>query len=541
MFTPNRLPQADNRWTILPEDVLRQIEEVTGFEPPILLERNLPKDEIQNVQAGLRLRSSSLIDGWDLELSAFHGHDTFGLFDAALLFPPVRIEVEQIYPEYNEVGGGFSTAAGGFTIHAEAAYHRTVGSIDDDYWQYVAGFDYVIDSGIPAALDRIQFGVEYAGEGVDNENTRPISTFSTGFNRALVNSAAALVDFVFSEETSVRGGGGINFNDDDFVVRAEITHKLIENLSCARGSRSSGSRDDLLRHLGRERPSVRVHDLLLLRRPAMHHRGRRRIDSAAHWTASVAAALLAIALAAPAGAQSGLEIMKEQQRRHQAKSEELRVKVTLVDKTGKEKEREIQILSNTDQAGLSKVLIKFVAPANIRNTGLLTWEQPGDKEDDQWLYLPSLPKEKRIASSGKKGSFMNTDLAFEDLRPEDLDAHTYKVLREEDLGGQKCWVIEALPSTDKEKLESGYGKRVFWVRKDLYLTVQTEFYDKSDKLSKRQTFSDLVNVGGEMWRAKGMRMETLDRKTASVLTTIEDKVNEKIDESLLTVPGLTDN
>ena len=305
LFTPNRLPQADNRWTILPEDVLRQIEEVTGFEPPILLERNLPRDEIQNVQAGLRLRSSSLIDGWDLELSAFHGHDSFGLFDAALLFPPVRIEVEQIYPEYNEVGGGFSTAAGGFTIHAEAAYHRTVGSIDDDYWQYVAGFDYVIDSGIPAALDRIQFGVEYAGEGVDNENTRPISTFSTGFNRALVNSAAALVDFVFSEETSVRGGGSINFNDDDFVVRAEITHKLIENLRLRAGVEVFWSRDDLLRHLGRERPSVRVHDLLLLRRPATHHRGRRRIDRAAHWTASAAAALLAIALAAPPGRRPG--------------------------------------------------------------------------------------------------------------------------------------------------------------------------------------------------------------------------------------------
>ena len=156
--------------------------------------------------------------------------------------------------------------------------------------------------------------------------------------------------------------------------------------------------------------------------------------------------------------------------------------MTLIDPTGKEKERELQILSSSDEAGLSKVLIKFLAPPDIRNTGLLTWEQPGDKEDDQWLYLPATRTPKRIASSGKKGSFMNTDLAYEDLRPEDLDAHTYNVLREEDLGGQKCWVIEALPSTDKEKLESGYGKRVFWVRKDLYLTVQTEFYNKSDKL-----------------------------------------------------------
>ena len=103
---------------------------------------------------------------------------------------------------------------------------------------------------------------------------------------------------------------------------------------------------------------------------------------------------------------------------------------------------------------------------------------------------------------------MGTDLAYEDLRPEDLDAHTYNVLREEDLGGQKCWVIEAVPSTDKEKLESGYGKRVFWVRKDMYLTVQTEFYNRSDKLIKRATFSDLANVGGDVWRAEDDAGET---------------------------------
>ena len=159
----------------------------------------------------------------------------FGLFAAALLFPPVRIEVDQIYPEYTEVGGGFSTVAGKFTFHAEAAYHRTSNTIDDDYYQYVGGFDYVMDSGIPAVLDRIQFGLEYAGESVDNRNTRPISTFSTGFDRALVNSSLALVDFVFSDATSVRTGGGINFNDDDFVVRAEITHKVIENLKLRAG------------------------------------------------------------------------------------------------------------------------------------------------------------------------------------------------------------------------------------------------------------------------------------------------------------------
>jgi hypothetical protein len=235
LFTPNRLPQASNRWTILPEDVLQQIEDVVGFEPPIVLERLLPEEDWETLQGGIRLRSSSLIDGWDFELSAFHGQDPFGLFDAALLFPPVRIEVEQFYPEFNEVGAGFSTAAGKFTFHAEAAYHRTEGSIDDDYYQYVGGFGYLMDSGLPMKLDRIQLGLEYAGEGVDNRNTRPISTFSTGFDRALVNTALALVDFTFSDSTSLRMGGTINFDDDDFGTRAEVTHKLIENLTLRAG------------------------------------------------------------------------------------------------------------------------------------------------------------------------------------------------------------------------------------------------------------------------------------------------------------------
>ena len=271
----------------------------------------------------------------------------------------------------------------------------------------------------------------------------------------------------------------------------------------------------------------------------MLDRGRCAVKVSARALATLAAAAaLATTLAAPGAAQTGLEIMKEQSRRHQTKSEETKIKVTLVDKTGKEKERELEIVSMRDQAGLSKVLLKFLSPADIRNTGLLTWEQPGDQDDDQWIYLPATRAAKRIASSSKKNAFMGTDLAYEDLRPENLEAHTYTVLREEDLGGQKCWVIDAVPSTDKEKVESGYARRIFWVRKDLYLTVQTEFHNKSDKLFKRATFSDLTKISGDVWRAKTVRVETIDTKTATVWTTLENTVNEKVDESLLTQQGL---
>ena len=235
LFTPHRLPAPDNRWVILPEEALEQIEDATGVRPDILISRNLPEQTLDNAQAGVRLRSSSLVDGWDLELSAFHGQDPFGLFSARLALNPVRVLVDASYPEYTEVGGGFSTAAGRFTLHAEAVYHRTSHDIDDDYYQYVGGFDYTLDQGIPRALDRILLGVEYIGESVDNAHTRPATTFNTGFNRALVNSALGLIDFVFSEETTLRFGGGVNFNDEDFTARAQIKHEIVEGFQIEAG------------------------------------------------------------------------------------------------------------------------------------------------------------------------------------------------------------------------------------------------------------------------------------------------------------------
>jgi hypothetical protein len=233
-FTPHRLPQPDNRWTILPEEALQQIEDVAGFEPPIVITRNLPEDDLENAQLGVRLRSSSLVDGWDLELNAFHGHDPFGIFTARLQLIPLTVLADAVYPEYTEVGGGFSTAVGAATVRAEVGYHRTMGDFDDDYFQYVGGFDFTLPR-IPQGMDRILVGLEYAGESIDNLDTRPLASFETGFDRFLKNSVLALADFVFSEETSVTLGGGVNFNDDDFVTRLQVRHELVEGLELEAG------------------------------------------------------------------------------------------------------------------------------------------------------------------------------------------------------------------------------------------------------------------------------------------------------------------
>lgn len=248
--------------------------------------------------------------------------------------------------------------------------------------------------------------------------------------------------------------------------------------------------------------------------------------------------LLAGALSAAASAQSGREIMQEQRRRHQPRTEETRVEMKLVDSRGREREREMMTISQRGEDGLSKTLVKFLAPSDVRDTGLLTWERPEDQEDDQWLYLPAARSVRRIAGGGKKNAFMGTDFAYEDLRPENLAAHEYELLRQETVDGQPTWVVEAVPATDKEEKDSGYAKRIFWIRKDNYLTVKTELYDDAGNLAKVATMSDHENIEGDMWRSNQLRMETLDRGTATVLTVVDRTVNQPVEESLLTEQGL---
>ena len=57
----------------------------------------------------------------------------------------------------------------------------------------------------------------------------------------------------------------------------------------------------------------------------------------------------------------------------------------------------------------------FESPSDVQNTGLLSVDYDGAKDDDQWLYLPSLHKATRISSGDKSGSFMGTDFTYSDM------------------------------------------------------------------------------------------------------------------------------
>jgi outer membrane lipoprotein-sorting protein len=253
-----------------------------------------------------------------------------------------------------------------------------------------------------------------------------------------------------------------------------------------------------------------------------------------HLTPALVSLLLAaLAAPVPAADPSALDVMKKQRAVHRVKDEEERQAVKLVSKSGATKERKLARYLLSGAGDLDKILVRFLAPRDVENTGLLTWEGK-DGDDDQWLYLPAVKRPKRIAASGKKNRFMGTDFAYEDLRPENVAAHTYALVGSEAVDGADCFVIDATPAGERQAADSGYSRRRIWVRKDTLVTVKREYYDKQARLEKVEHHRKLVNVSGAVWRADEVEMRDVQNGTRTVITVESRTVNQGLKETFFT-------
>jgi hypothetical protein len=254
------------------------------------------------------------------------------------------------------------------------------------------------------------------------------------------------------------------------------------------------------------------------------------------WLAVLAA--LAVLGPAAAAAQSGPEIMQKHRQLHRLKDEEEQLLLRIVSRSGAAKERRVARWTMNGASDLNKILIRFLAPRDVENTALLTWEAR-DGNDDQWLYLPATRNPKRIAASGKKNRFMGTDFTYEDLRPENLGAHVYAVAGAEPIEGQECWVIEAVPASEREAADTAYGKRRLWLRKDTLVLVKREYYDKQGRLEKVESLRKYVNVAGPAWRSNEFEMRDVLNGTRTVVVVERRAVDQGLKDEFFSEAELT--
>ena len=211
--------------------------------------------------------------------------------------------------------------------------------------------------------------------------------------------------------------------------------------------------------------------------------------------------------------EKGLAIIIESDKRDQGwRDSTANMLMILQNKEGKESIREIRVKNLEVIGDGDKGLTVFDQPRDIKGTAFLTYSH-ALVPDEQWIFLPALKRVKRISSSNKSGPFMGSEFAYEDISSFEVSKYSYLYLRDEDLDGQDCFVIETRP----EYKHSGYTRSLLWIDKDEYRIQKIDFYDRKNSLLKIQRFMDYQQYLGQYWRAHTMTMENQQNGKSTVL------------------------
>lgn len=242
--------------------------------------------------------------------------------------------------------------------------------------------------------------------------------------------------------------------------------------------------------------------------------------------------------AAALSGNEAYEIMKKVDRRDKGDLMIADVRMILIDGANRTRERKMRQFKQ-EEGELIKRSIFFLEPSDVKDTGFLTFDRKKG-EDDQWLYLPSLKKTKRISSSDQSGSFMGSDFSYNDLNDRNLDDYTYVLQSEREINGAACWVIEATPKNQKVIEMTGYARSLIVVRKDNFVISRAVNYEVKKGRAKFLDIPKLELIDG-IWQPLELQMVVKQDNivTHSTILRFSDiRFNQKIDGELFTIRGI---
>ena len=230
-------------------------------------------------------------------------------------------------------------------------------------------------------------------------------------------------------------------------------------------------------------------------------------------------------------AQDPRSIVEEAQKRSTSSSQRYEGTLQVIDEKTKVTTKRWQY-ERIGSHGMSKSILRFVAPAEVKGVALLVVNHP-DRSSDQWMWTPSIARERRIAMQDRSGRFFGTDFSYEDLEERDTSQFDYKMMAPEQMDGAMCWKIESRP---KQTKVSQYTQSLLWIRQDNYVVVQIENY-KKDQMVRRAKYSDIQRVQN-IWTPQIIEMFDAQRKSRTVLKIERLQYNVPMKEDDFTLQAL---
>jgi outer membrane lipoprotein-sorting protein len=225
---------------------------------------------------------------------------------------------------------------------------------------------------------------------------------------------------------------------------------------------------------------------------------------------------------------SGHQIIQNVYDRDTGNEVEGQLTMTLTNKDGNKRVRELKQFIK-DFGDVEKKIMYFISPADVKNTSFMNWSYTDEKADDQWIYLPALKKVKRISSDSKSDYFMGSDFTYDDLGDRKPGDDVHKLLKEEKLNGEDCYVVESIPK------EEGYmySKTITWIVKDKWVGLQKKFYDEDGDFLKTLSINKYEEIEGII-TILSTSMVNDQNKHATTMEISDVKINKGVQEDIFT-------
>ncbi|MBU2102386.1 MAG: outer membrane lipoprotein-sorting protein [Candidatus Omnitrophota bacterium] len=168
-----------------------------------------------------------------------------------------------------------------------------------------------------------------------------------------------------------------------------------------------------------------------------------------------------------------------------------KVMMELINKNGQKRVRELTMLrKDYEEGGNQKYFMYFHKPVEVKDTTFMVYKYP-NKDDDRWIFIPSINLVKQIAANDKYSSFVGSDFTYEDVSGRKTDEDTHVLLRKDKLESRNCFVIESTPRGSSE-----YTKMISWIDETNFLPLKEEFYDKQNELYRQFETQETKDING---------------------------------------------
>jgi len=187
--------------------------------------------------------------------------------------------------------------------------------------------------------------------------------------------------------------------------------------------------------------------------------------------------------------------------------------------------------------GLSKVLLRFIRPLDMRGAGMLMIEKEG-RRPDTFMYLPELQKTRRVSSSAAASSLFGTDFSYEDFeRLVGMSVDASKERSDDaEIEGREVHVVIGRPDP---AYGSAYERIVNFVDKQTCVPLRIESYEPGDELRKVLTTNAAeIKREGAVWVPHRQTMRDMRDETQTDVIVEQIDIDVKIHRKMFSVREL---